>query len=218
MCELDWPLILDYLKVILNWPPIALILGIIFFTFFKVGINNFLGRVTEGTIFGNSFKASPQSPNAQSTGIEKLTQHNEKNVVDESHLIEQLKKEEPDAENVIAFVKSNPAYTVIEYKKLLNNIQFERCFNAIYGTQISLLDTCLARDGKITYKDLMAFHNQHQNLSNTNSYPLNQYIEFLIGFNLTIPKFDYFEITPIGASFLSYIKTAYQFAWDKKAF
>lgn len=218
MCSIDWNLLLEYLKVILNWPPVALILGVIFFYFFKVGINNFLGRVTEGSIFGNTFKASPQSTNSSDASIGQLTEQSQTNVIDESHLIEKLKQEEPDAEKVIAFVKANPAHTVIEYKKLLSSIQFEKCFNAIYGTQIALLDTCLARDGKVTYKDLIAFHNQHQKLSNTTTYPLNQYTQFLIDFNLISSKHDYSEITEIGKEFLVYIKTIYPLAWDKKSF
>lgn len=217
MCSIDWKMFLEYLKVLLDWPPVVLILMALFFNKFKVGINNFLGRVTEGSIFGGTFKAAPQNQDVPPVNMDNL-QEQIALPNNETHLIAQLEKSHADAGQIVKFVKENPAHTIVEYKKMVSAVQFERCFNAIYGTQISLLDTSLSWGGKITIKDLVAFHIQHQNLSHTKNYPLEQYIEFLINFGLIIPKYDFHEITEVGKDFLSYIKNTYPLVWDKKAF
>lgn len=230
MCEIDWQTLLEYLKVLLSWPPIALVIASLFIARFKGAIDDLLSRLVEGNILGQAFKAIPpplQQANATGVQEDRLALAAEA-VPDNAagHAEEQVPAElagDPGAVQAIAYVKANPAHTVIEYKKLLFAYNSERLFIRIYGTQIALLEFLASRPDDPAPLTLLArFHDQHQQKAGSTDYQLRDYVNFLVSFgviNVTGPENSYlYTITQHGVEFLSYIKSNYPANWNDRAF
>lgn len=123
----------------------------------------------------------------------------------------------------VAYVRSNPAQTVIEYKRVLFAYNAERLFSRIYGTQIALLVFLASRPHAPAPLALLAqFHDEHQQKAGSTEYQLRDYVNFLVGFGVVAVSgqenaYEY-RITQHGVEFLSYIKANYPASWNQRAF
>lgn len=209
MCEINWVLLLDYVKVLLSWPVIALVTLLVFISRFKVAIDDLLGRLVEGNILGQGFKAIPPQ------------QANMHSIQDDPLPLELAG--EPDAAQAIAWVRSNPAQIVIEYKKLFFYYNSERLFTRIYGTQVALLEFLASRPDEPASLPLLAkFHVLHQQKVGSTAYQLRDYINFLVSYGvISVSGEDgshTYVITKYGVEFLSYIKSNYPMNWNERVF
>lgn len=232
MYELNWLLLLEYLKVLLSWPPIALIIAIIFIARFRSAINNFLDRVIEGNFFGQVLKAAPPHQPLEPGGamedrlIKAAEAQPHTSVQPTVGVLVPLPPElanDPLAQAAIDWVRNNPAQTVIEYKQLLFKYSSERLFNVIYGTQIALLEFLAAHPVEpITLAQLAQFHREHQSKAARTDYQLQDYVNFLASYTAIAvagpPHQQTYSITQYGVEFLSYIKANYPVSWNQRAF
>lgn len=231
MCVLNWELLLEYLKVLFNWPPIALAIAIVFMSRFRGAIDGILNRVIEGNILGQAFKAVPprQQPGGAAATEDRLALAAEAhpqptNVAQQ--VTEPLPPElanDPLAPAAIAYVKNNSAQTVIEYKRLLFNLNAERLFNRIYGTQISMLEFLASRaDEPASLVRLAQFHEEYLRKAGSPDYQLRDYVNFLVGYGVVSASgpehAQEYKITQHGAEFISYIKANYAATWNQRAF
>ena len=111
-------IVLQYLKVLLSWPVIALILFVSFIRLFKDPISDFIRRLIRGE-FG-SVKLQATSPADQKKEAEELPPV----------------KHEDELER---YVKDHPREAIKTLLDISRNYRFEKIFNIIYGTQINLL-------------------------------------------------------------------------------
>jgi len=58
---IDWELTLEFLKVLLSWPPLALAFGVILYLSFRKDISALLGRIKSGRLFGAEFDVSQKA-------------------------------------------------------------------------------------------------------------------------------------------------------------
>lgn len=232
MCAIDWQMLLEYIKVILSWPPIALAIVILFISRFRGAIDDFLKRLVEGNIFGQAFKAVPPLQQIGAAGATEdrlalAVEASPQATVDKTDQnLEQLPPElagDPLAPSAVAYVQANPAQTVIEYKRVLFAYNAERLFMRIYGTQIALLEFLAGRpDAPASLSLLAQFHDEHQKKAGTTEYQLRDYVNFLVGFGVVDvigPENAYeYKITQHGVEFLSYIKANYPANWNQRAY
>jgi hypothetical protein len=232
MCEVNWTLLLEYLKIFLGWPPIALAIALVFFSRFRLAIQSLLNRVVEGNVLGQTFKAAPPLEQREVAGAtaDRLTQaveaqnaqHPNPNAPANVALPPELQSD-PQAQAAVAWVQAHPGQTVAEYKRLLFSYNSERLFNAIYGTQISLLEHLASRPTEsLSLAELTPFHDAHQNIVGRTEYQLRDYIGFLVNFGVVTvegaPDNQRYRISQHGLEFLSYIKASYPVAWSQRAF
>ncbi|MBI3776860.1 MAG: hypothetical protein HY273_15175 [Gammaproteobacteria bacterium] len=232
MCEFNWQLLLEYLKVVLGWPPVGLAIAILFTSRFKSAIDDFLKRLIEGNVLGQTFKAAP--PRDQQNIAQRPDDLHTKATAaqqtvlthPETELAESLPPElanDPQASAELAYVRQHPAQTVLDYRRLLFSYNAERLFNSIYGTQISLLDSLASRPSEtITLAQLAQFHEAHQKQAKRTEYQLRDYVNFLVNFGVLAvkgpPHENTYTITQDGIEFLSYIKANYPLAWNQRTF
>lgn len=195
-------IILQYFRVVLGWPVIILILGIIFLKWFKEPISDFFRRIVRGEAYGVRIEAS--NPLEQQKEAKQTSQP-------QSH------------DEIERYVKDNPTKVVEEYVKLLSKYWFERIFNLIFGTQIELLEYLSKKgnDGD-KYVNLMGFYSKFVMRAGSASYQIGDYFGFLKamrvieyvgrGSELSV------KITPFGVNFLSYIKSQYGPVYKYKPF
>ena len=226
--EFFWSTYIDILKIILSWPPIALVMLIIIIFLFKDQISSLLGRVTGGKILGNEFVVAPSSQIDTSTRIEKDTlsanaQRNESDTANTKSEHTNAQSTQASSDNpAINYILSHPHETLIEYQRVLRHLNFEILFNRIFGTQISLLDFLSTNPTK-TYSapQLYHFYQNHQRLAASHDYQIRDYFNFLVTFQVI--KVDvtenehYFSITDFGLEFLSYIKANYKGSWNLRS-
>ncbi|MGZ3237243.1 MAG: hypothetical protein ACXWIN_07485 [Burkholderiaceae bacterium] len=231
MCDVNWQLVLEYVKVFLSWPPIALLIALLFVARFRSAIDNFLARLVEGNIFGQVFKAVPPSQKVDPPGAAENRLAVAAEAAPHAEAVnqgaaEQLPPElagDPLAPAAVAYVRSNPAQTVIEYKRVLFAYNSERLFTRIYGTQIALLEYLVGKQGvAVSLAELVKFHEEHQQKSGRTDYQIRDYINFLVSFGVVATPgpenaFEY-RITQHGVEFLSYIKANYPADWNQRAF
>jgi hypothetical protein len=232
MCTIDWALLLEYLKVALSWPPIAFLISLLVLGRFRSAIDDFLKRLVEGNIFGQVFKAVPPSQQAVPSGATENrlavaaevapAANNAAAQEAAEHLPPELAGDSL-APAAVAYVKANPAETVIEYKRVLFAYNAERLFIRIYGTQVALLEYLASKGATpVPLPDLAKFHEEHQQKSGTTEYQLRDYVNFLVGFGVVAVsgvENDYeYRITQHGVEFLSYIKANYPTNWNQRAY
>lgn len=231
MCEFNWLLLLDYLKVVLSWPPIALVIALVFFRRFQSAIEGLLARVTEGELFGQKIKAvapnqslEPASTDDYLTNVVETPPHTDTQSLETvSDALPAELADDPHAAASITWVKRNPVETVIEFKKQMLNLSFERNFNMIYGTQISLLEFLASRPTDvIPITQLAKFHLEHLSKVGESNYQLQDYMNFLVinGLMTEVPLANQkgYSIAPHGIQFLAYIKANYPLGWFQRAF
>lgn len=231
MCAIDWQMMLEYIKVLFSWPPVALVIAILFIAQFRGAIDDFLKRVVEGNILGQAFKAVPpqQSGSAGATedrlaiAAEAAPQPTEAQAEQALHQLPPELAGDPQAAAAVAYVRNNPAQTVIEYKRILFAYNAERLFIRIYGTQIALLEFLASRPDTLAPLALLShFHEEHQQKAGSTEYQLRDYVNFLVGFGVVAVSglenaYEY-RITQHGVEFLSYIKANYPANWNQHAF
>ena len=191
--------ILHEIRIFLTWPVVTLIIVIIF----KNAISSFLKRLVKGEGPGG-WKFEASSPSQQSQKIKEAPQ--------------------PQTDSEIeAFVSKNPKAMLEEYKRTFNGYWFERSYNLIYGTQISLLEN-LERKGSEgdKYINLTPFYNDFLRRSRFTNTQMADYLKFLKdahfieytgeGVDIVV------KITPYGVDFLSYIKVQYPYSYKYKIF
>ncbi|HUX64673.1 hypothetical protein [Sulfuricella sp.] len=232
MCELNWLLLLEYAKVLFSWPPIALVIALVILARFRLAIQGFLNRATEANVLGQTVKAAPpielqrevkgstedrltQAAKVQSTQVAGAA------TPEHATLPPELQND-PQAQLAITYVKNNPIQTVVEYKRLFLSYNYERLFNSVYGTQISLLEFLASRPTEsITLPEVAPFHSAHQALVGRTEYQLRDYVNFLVAFGVLSaegpPDILRYRITQHGAEFLSYIKANYPSVWNQRA-
>jgi hypothetical protein len=230
MCLLNWELLLEYLKVLFSWPPTALIFALIFIFVFRRAIHDFLARVSEGNLFGQTFKAGPPTQQPSDPGATEgrlaLAAEAHPQPSEAQQPQEPLPPElanDPLAPAAITYVRNNAAQTVIEYKRLLFSYNSERLFNRIYGTQIALLEFLASHpDEPVSLVRLVQFHQEHQHKAGSVEYQLRDYVNFLVSFRVvSVSGPDHaqeYKITQHGLEFLSYIKANYTPIWNQRAF
>lgn len=112
------------------------------------------------------------------------------------------------------YIRENPKQVAQEYIKTFNAYYFERAYNLIYGTQISLLEHLSQKgDQGDSYVNLFRFYNEFLSRSNLTSTQMADYIGFLRDAKF-VEQFgsdnDFrIRISPYGIDFLSYIKGQY---------
>lgn len=232
MRAIDWQVLLEYIKVLLSWPPIALVIAILFITRFRGAIDDFLKRVVEGNIFGQMFKAVPPPqqtalPGATEDRLAMAAEANpQPNGAQADEGKDQLPPElagDPLAPAAVAYVRNNPVQTVIEYKRILFAYNAERLFTRIYGTQVALLEFLASRpEAPAPLAMLVQFHEKHQKTAGSTEYQLRDYVHFLVDFGVIAVAGQenayQYSITQHGVEFLSYIKANYPANWDQRAF
>lgn len=186
-----------YLQIVLTWQVVFIILAFMF----RKSIREFLGRITKGEGYGFRLEAG--------TAVEQQ---------------KEVKKDISQTEDEIeAYVKDHPKEAIIEYKKVLNSYWFERIYNMIYGTQITLLEYLLDKksNGDV-YINLVSYYNEFVKRSRLYNVQMANYLGFLKAMNLIEYQGEgnnlIVKITPYGLDFLSYIKGQYQSAYRYKAF
>ncbi len=191
-------IILQCLRVVLNWPLVA----IISIFLFKKQISDFLSRLIRGKIGNLSVEATP--PKQEKVIIE----NNNKNPL-------------------IQMMKDDPENAYHEILKLYEDYFYERSFNIIYGTQINLLDHLDKKPYKSEKYNFIfiKFYFKHLGRKPKTKKPYNQYLDFLeinkfieiLNANKTNNE-KILKITPSGIKFLSYIKTHYPERYKNKPF
>jgi len=104
-------IVLQYLKVFLSWPVIALISIICFIKLFKEPISSFIHRLTKGEFCGVKLQAS--SPVEQKKEAEEIPQIQPENELER-------------------YVKNNPEKAIKTIIDISKKLRFERIFNIIF--------------------------------------------------------------------------------------
>lgn len=200
-CDVNWAMLLEYIKVCFSWPVITLVILFVLIRHFKAPIADFLSRVTKAEGLGGKLEAAPPQEQA------KLAE-------DEQRAPEDVP---------VQWIREHPDQAWAEYQKAYNSFRWERAFNLIYGTQIDLLEALTKKgDVGILYVDLAVFHAEHQRRSGATNYQMTDYLLFLQTEGL-ISSFGAandlkIKITPYGLSFLSYLKSVYPGMWNKRPY
>jgi hypothetical protein len=232
MCNVNWVLVLEYFKVFLSWPLITLVILAIFFYRFEEPLKNLINRIVEGSILGNTFKASSTLEQQQKDGVEIEDRlavkvagaQNNSTQTDDLALASNLDlPNDAQTQNAINYVRDHPVETVAEYKRLFFQFTCEKLFNCIFGTQVEML-TFLEASGDVPQplSNLVKFHLDHQKKIQRTEYQIGTFINFLVTQGMMILVNDltnpHYKITPNGINFLSYIRATYPSTWDSRAF
>ncbi len=195
-------IVLEYLRVLLSWPVIAGLVALYFLIQFRDPLSDFLKRMVRGQIGAVTLEAA--RPSEQSKEI-KMT-------------------EAPKTQDEIEkYISENPQQVIKEYIRTFNAYWFEKAFNLIYGTQISLLEHLLSKgtDGD-AYINLYSFYQEFLNRSNLTATQFADYVGFLRDAKFveieTVANDMRGKITPYGTDFLSYIQVQYKYSYKLKAF
>lgn len=221
MCNVDWAMLLAFVKVVLGWPPIALVIAILLTVTFRGAIEDFLKRLVSGRIMGSEFNAVPPREQQQESKIvsedplaKAVEAQSGSDSASVAHPQSQLPPElanDPQAVAAVDYVRNNPVQTVVEYRRVNSFYKAEWLMNRLYGTQISLLEQMAANaDEPVQLSRISWHHTQHQLLANSTSYQINDYVGFLVTSGLIAvsgtPDASLYKITQWGLEFLSYIK------------
>lgn len=225
-----YDLILRYLKVFLSWPPIILVITILFLKKFHEPISDFLKRMVIGEGYGIRLEATKpiqdqETINSAPQTIEKILESDQtEEIKDESiSSIGQNNTEVFEDDPIERYIRENPKQVKEEFQKVLNFLHFEKTYNIIFGTQIQALDYLATKgiDGEY-YINLSFYYNEHIKKFKSTPLQISDFFGFIKNSQLIESEGEgnslKFKITTMGLGFLSYIKTTYPSNWEYKAY
>jgi hypothetical protein len=206
-CGADWAMLLEYLKVLLSWPPLVFVGAMICIWRFEAEIARLIARLKEFKA-GNVSAVIDTAQQAQAGKVEvslpgtavagPVAQHQAPQVelapqaaqangqapgIDWTIAQEAVDLSPPgvDLQVAAAWIHRNPGPTVRDYVMAMTGLKSERCFNLIFGTQVELLEYLRVSPGNHTLVDLMPFHELHIALASApQPVAIHAYLEFLL--------------------------------------
>lgn len=193
-------LVLRYVEVILSWPVITLILGLLALIWLREPIGNFLNRVRSAQGYGVRLDAvDPAQQLSKAQEVDELKSENE----------------------LAVWVKDNPEVVATEFLRLLNGYWWERAFNIIYGSQIEILEHLEAKgDSGEKYVNLVPYFEEFLGRGGPAKTQMPDYLAFLQSMNFIEYQAKsgdpLVKITPFGVNFLSYLRAQYPASYKFK--
>ncbi len=188
-CLANWPLVLEYLKVLLSWPPIVLLLALLFAKRLQTPVVDLLARVRKWKSFGVEAELADQQVVA-------------------------AKMPAAEAEDLLTHNSSDPVRARAEILRIWQLFNFERWFNVIYGSQIRLLEhlRLLGAVGA-PVAELDPFYDEHLSLAKEHAAAKDNFLGFLKHTGVI----EFFadgdttkvRISNLGNMFLTHIRQSY---------
>lgn len=193
------------------WPVITLLLGLTFMIMFKKNISNFLERTHKISKDGiHAGLPQVQTIDTKSSAEELLKELSSIAIQEQE---DNIKKELDNR----GFTNSQDKINfLIRYLAInLLSLHFERINAAIWGSQISILQHLNSRIDGDTVMILKSFYdNVYRMYPETfTNYSFEQYMQFLVTFNLIKQQGEQYFIANIGREFLVYIAATGQTKW-----
>lgn len=195
--------ILEYLKVLI-WPII--IGGVIIY--YRKNIQAFIDRIWKLKFPGGELEAEKQK-NLQSVDEGGGRENAEETLSQQTELIEEVKNQ---YETQYSTLQQNAQQAIQDLLNQLSvkdiQLNFERTYNVIFGSQIALLELLLPKTTGESRAFLDLFYSQVKkiNFPIFENWTLDAYIQLLIYKLLVeVTPVGNYKITVRGASFLSYI-------------
>lgn len=123
----------------------------------------------------------------------------------ELELVEDLKREKKELEEVVEKMKMDTDVQTGNANTYYLFWNFEKIYRLIFGSQIELLKTANSYPNGISYSLISSAHSM--NGWAKQNYPLESYTQFMVGFELLErdEKAGMYKITQVGRYFLQYI-------------
>jgi len=195
----------------LAWPIAFLVGVIVFMVLFKKDISSLLVRVQK--IGKDGIQTSPiqiQQPSEKESSIEELTKEFSSIAIRNQET--NIKR---DLENRGLSNPQDKINLLIKHLSIIQlALQFERINGLIWGSQVKILEHLNSRK-EDSVAGLKFFYDTAYKLSPDvfTNYPFEQYLQFLIAFNLIVQQGEKLSITDIGREFLVYIAATGQTRW-----
>ena len=251
MCQVDWALLLEYLKVTFSWPPVIGALLIWFVRRFTVEISKLLDRIKGLKLPGGSelilsgiekqqevastpellFPSSDVTPvigHAELTvPMPTVEASGHSGLPPNKTYSDRVRALYPaiDADALVEWMHANPGPSLDDYVDKVFQLQCERTFNIIFGTQVQALvyldnATLTTPAPGAAFTSLYASHVELT--GGTPGRQLSEFMGFLVTSglvrNVGTAEGPLYQITENGRQFLSYIRQYYPFQWNAKPF
>jgi len=225
-CYANWPLVLEYLKVLLSWPPIVLILVIALMPKFVEPVATKIRALIKAKAAGTEWEFAQESQKVEPppvAGQLGMPQGDEPGQPDQEQgsnasAVDPIPNQAPN-EDPLAEIVTNPEKARAEILKWWTVAASEQTFSVVYGTQIAMLHhlRLKASQGIGEAEDnLLQFYSAHKERAAEAALPAaatwNDYLGFMTQVGLVrrdiIEGVPTVRIQPFGAAFLGYIVQA----------
>ena len=242
MCVVDWAILLEYIRVLFGWPVVTAAIVAVFFTKFSTGISTKLSGLREVGFPGGTAKFDPTASQAPplgdaARGLDLPHVDPSKDVVPHAinrqvsdrtkKLLADTSTTPPQLADAVAFAQANPGPTFDRYIDSLFRTHCEKTFSTIFGSQLLALEYIIAKgpEASIPLSHMSGFVKAHaEKAASAGQSPLSE--EHFVGFllrnfliqNVGEPNAPSYRGTFTGEQFLAYIKDAYPFLWNSRAY
>ena len=227
-CDVDWQILLEYLRVLLSWPAITLFLLMFVLQRFRRDISALLSRTTGADLFGQKLQFAHEQgvPIRQPpavAGHEELGPKIAEKPVTTNGRVEPSPQPSagpasPSGTDGVKRAAHDPDEAARQIVTWWLAAKHESILNRIYGTQLRALSILDAKDtlGE-TRANLSPYYSEHERLSAAGRFAPSSapdYIAFLTSMNgLARIEGDgddaKFFITPAGKVFIQYLRQNY---------
>lgn len=190
-------LFLDYLRVLI-WP--VLVLFLVFR--FRREISEFIDRIYRVKFPGGEVEAETQKDLQES---EEEFEDAEEFLAKDEELLDEMQKE---YETKYAELEQNSQKLIQELSLKDLQLEFERMYHVIFGSQLRLLDLLSAKPAGVDRQLLASYYAEVQKAhpGSFTNWPLEQYLQFLLTRKLIeLGEHGRYRLTEKGSSFLSYL-------------
>lgn len=190
-------LILDFLRVLI-WPALALFLVF----WFRRELSEFIDRVWRVKFPGGEVEAETQKDLQES---DEDFEDAEGALAKDGELLGEMEKQ---YEARYAELEQNTQKLIQELSLKELQLEFERIYNVIFGSQIRLLELVRTKPDGADWHCLSAYYEQvkRTNPGSFTNWAVDQYLQFLLTRKLIeLDPAGYHRLTEKGSSFLSYL-------------
>lgn len=208
MCEVDWAMLLEYLKVLFSWPPVLAVLLYWFIKRFTEQISALISKIKGFKLPGGSEVtlseieqqqeiALPPTLDFPGLGIPVETSNGHADLlapnatmeaqggpsIDFSYMARtQALYPNVDPDAAVRWMHHNPGPALDDYIDKTFQLHCERTFNIIFGTQVLVLVFLdnPALTSASPAADLVSLYERHLELTSGSGRSLNDFLEFLV--------------------------------------
>lgn len=229
MCNVDWKMLLEYLRVLLNWPPVIGVLGAWTMYLFRHEIRAKLKTLHQVKLAGQEAtfaeQTQPETPVAE---VKLPGDDAPQEVVPQLAINYEYSQEAlliagtaEAMQRGMHWAHTNPGPTVDEFMRMSEKLFYEKIFVLIFGSQVAALAHAAKWGTPQNISTLQAFADLHKERSQP---PVHSTLEEFTGYlfsqellmHVDPPGANLTCVTVRGQRFLAYIQAEYPHLWNNK--
>lgn len=217
-CYANWPLVLEFLKVALSGPPMAVIALLAILVIFRSQVRQWMRTHTpkevEVSAAGARLKVTMQGQAEPTVPLPEVHGHGQAGAPINAQVPAEW-ADDPHAAGVLAFLQTSPGPATGNVLDIVRQLRFERLLQVMFGTQQAALEFLHDQPGPQPADQFEAFYKEHQQRVGDSARSFTDWAGFLASREILVITpvngASHYDVTDLGRKYVEYVRAFYPY-------